>query len=466
MGTIISTGIGSGLDISGLVSQLVAAEGQPVASRLDRDEAGFQAELSALGSFRAALDTFRSSLSSLKELDTFLGRSVAQSNEDFVAALATTTAGPGTYAIEVEQLASAHRLVSTDFASATAVVGTGTLTVSLGSEGFALAIDATNNTLAGIRDAINDADTNPGVSATIVTGLTGSRLVLTSQTTGAANPITVTASGGDGGLTPLIYDPANSITNLTELDPAQNARILIDGLAAESETNTISEAIEGLDIDLLATNAVGETTIVSVGFDPAGAKQAVQQLVDSYNSLVDALAGLTAFDPETQVAGPLLGDSTVRGLTTQLRRELNNPLQLPGNPFGGLFAVGIATDVEGRLTLDETELDAALAQDFDSVGALFSTADVGIAVKLDSLLEPYLSLDGILDNRTDGLNASIEDITDRRETLNERLVRLETRLLREFNALDSLLAQFNSTSGFLSQQLNNLPGFDTLLNTR
>ena len=463
MGTIISTGIGSGLDVSGLVSQLVAAEGAPLSTRLDRDEAGFQAELSALGSFRSALTTFRSSLTSLKEIDTFLGRSVAQSSEDFLLANATTAALPGTYSIEVQQLASAHRLASTEFTNGSTVVGTGTLTVSLGAAGFGLSIDASNNTLEGIRDAINGAENNPGVSATIVNGTTGSRLVLTAQTTGNANAITVTASGGDGGLTPLIFDPANTITNLTELDPAQDAQVLIDGLTAVSGTNTVSGAIDGLDIDLLATNAVGETTTVTVGFDPAGAKQAVQTLVDSYNALVDALAELTRFDPETEIAGPLLGDATVRNLTAQLRRELNNPLELPDNPFGGLFSVGISTDIDGKLTLDEAELTAALEQDFDSVGALFSTEDVGIARRLDSLLEPYLSVGGILDGRNDGLNASIEDIADRREALGERLTALEARLFREFNALDSLLAQLNSTSGFLAQQLNNLPGFDTLI---
>ena len=459
MGTIISSGIGSGLDIAGLVSQLVAAEGQAQSFRLDRDEANFQAELSALGSFRSALTAFRDALTSLKDLDTFRGRSVTLSGEDFLSATATSAALPGSYEIEVERLASAHRLASQEYLNGSEVVGTGTLTINLGAAGFALSIDGTNNTLAGIRDAINSADNNPGVSATIVNGITGSRLVLNANATGTANAIVVTASGGDGGLTPLIYDPVGGTTNLTELAPAQDARVLIDGLAAEGGSNTISGAIDGLDIDLLAVNAVGETTTVSVGFDPDGAKEAVTQLVDSYNALVDSISSLTAYDPETEVAGPLLGDSTVRNVVFQLRRALNAPISVEGNSFAGLFDIGISTDLEGRLTIDDTDLNNALEADFDAVGELFSTEGTGIALRLDGLLEPYLASEGLIDNRTDGLNDSIEDIADRREVLSDRLIALEARLFRQFNALDGLLSQLRSTSAFLTQQLDNLPGF-------
>ena len=458
MGTIITSGIGSGLDIGGLVTQLVAAEGQADSFRLDVDEAGFQAELSALGSFRSALVTFRSALEALKDIDSFRGRQVALSGEDFLAAVPGTDAAPGTYEIEVERLASAHRLASAEYLSGDAEVGTGSLTINVGAAGFALTIDESNNTLAAIRDAINNAENNPGVSATIVNGVTGSRLVLNANEPGTINNLVITASGGDGGLDDLVFDPINGTTNLTELAPAADSRILIDGLAAEGSSNTISGAIDGLDIDLLSVNTPGETTAVTVGFDPDGAREAVTQLVDSYNALVDAIGSLTAFDADTQVAGPLLGDASVRNVTFQLRRELNEPIGIAGNPFSGLFEVGISTDLDGKLTIDEEALTAALDSSFDAVGELFSTEGSGIALRLDAVLEPYLASEGILDNRTDGLNASIEDIADRREALNDRLVALEERLFRQFNALDGLLAQLRSTSEFLTRQLATLPG--------
>ena len=459
MGTIASTGIGSGLDISSLVSQLVAAEGQPQAVRLDQEEARLQGKLSALGSLRSALSTFQSSLEKLQDIDSFRGRQVALDSEDFIAVIPTATALRGTYSIEVEQLASAQRLATADppFASPDAVLGTGDLTFTIGGSGFSVTIDETNNTLAGIRDAINDAPTNTGLSATIVTGVDGSRLVLRADASGAANAVTVTTTGGDGGLLPLVYDPSGGTTNLVELEPAQDASVLIDGLRAQSATNTISEAIAGVDIDLLAVNEAGVTTTFSIDFDQTGAEEAVANLVESYNTLLDTIRPLSAFDPESQIAAPLLGDSTLRNVTLQLRRELNNTINSNG-PFTSLFDLGISTNVEGQLELDTTKLKAALDTDIDGVADFFANETFGLAGAIDGIIEPLLQSGGILESRTDGINSSITDIGERREALGLRLESLEARLLRQFNALDSLLSQLNSTSGFLTQQLSNLPG--------
>jgi len=460
MGTIFSSGVGSGLDVAGLVSQLVAAEGAPASARYDREEASLQAELSAFGSLRSSLDELRSALGSLKDLESFRGRAVTQSGTDFLSASATSSSVPGSYDIEVELLASAHRLASDPFVTSDTVVGTGTLTVTAGSGGaFALTIDDTNNTLAGIRDAINDADNNTGVLATIINGVDGSRLVLTASNTGLTNPITVTQTGGDGGLVPLVYDPLNLITNLTEVDPAQDARILINGFAVESASNSVSGAIDGLDIELLAANLPGETTGLTVSYDQSGAREAVTQLVDAYNAFLDATSELASFDPEAQTRGPLFGDTTLRTLQFQLRQELTAAVAELTGPFDNLVDIGITTDLEGRLSLDAAKLDAAFVADFDAVGVLFSDETQGIAKRLDARIEPYLAGGGLLDARTDGINASIELIGERRETLNTRLIAVEERLFRQFNALDTLLAELQSTSGFLTQQLDNLPGF-------
>ena len=450
MGSVITSGVGSGLDVQGLVSQLVAAEGAPQTLRLNRQEAALQGELSALGTLRSALAEFQSALASLKDLDTFRGRTVTRSAEEFVSVTAGSTAAPGRFSLEVEQLASAQRLASGPFTDQNSVVGTGTLTIAVGSASFAVDIDSDSNTLVGIRDAINGAAGNTGVVATIINAVDGSRLVLSSTETGLANTLTVTEADGDGGLVALVYDPDNSIENLSEIDPAQDARVLIEGFAVESASNTISGAVGGIDITLLAENAPGEETAVTVGYDRPSARTSIDALVESYNSLVDAI--------ETETAGPLLGDAAVRNLTFQLRRELGASVSGLTGPFASLIDLGITAELDGKLAIDGTRLDSAFDADFDAVGELLSDADSGIATRLDALLEPYLQTGGLLDTRTDGLNASIEDIGDRRESLDERLVAVEARLFDQFNALDTLLAQLQTTSNFLSQQLANLPG--------
>ena len=291
----------------------------------------------------------------------------------------------------------------------------------------------------------------------------GARLILRSTETGATNNIVVTQSGGDGGLAPLTYDPANSVENLIEIEPAQDARALIDTFAVESPTNSISGAIPGLDISLLATNAVGETTTLAVAYDQESAQAMVGKLVESYNALIDAVASVASYDPESKTAGPLFADAGLRNIEFQLRRELGRGLESLGGPFENLSQIGVSVELDGKLSLDTTKLSAAFDASFDGIGQLFSDSEDGLAVRLDQLLEPYLASGGVLDGRNDTLKSTIDDIADRRESLNQRLATLEQRLFRQFNALDTLLAQMQTTSNYLAQQLSNLPRADSLI---
>jgi len=458
MGTIVTSGVGSGLDIASLVSQLVQAEGQPAAVRLDVEEARLQGKISALATLRSALATFRDAVAELKDLDSFRGRQVSLSSPDFVSATAAANVNPSSYQIEVERLASAHRLNSQAFASQDDVIGTGTLALSLGGSAFTVDIDASNNTVAGIAEAINGASENTGITANVINGVDGTRLVLSASETGADNTIVVTESGGDGGLSVLVYDPVNAITNLTELTPALDARALIDGFAVESSTNSVSGAVTGMTFELLGQNEVGVTTTVAVSFDRESARELVGKLVEGYNALIDAIAGTASFNPETGESGPLFGDSGLRNVSFQLRRELNDSVTGLDGPFSLLQQIGVETALDGRLSIDATRLDAAFDTDFDAVGQLFADAEQGLAHRLDQRLEAYLGSDGLLDGRDTSLKASVDEIGDRREALQARLVALEARLSRQFNALDGLLAQLQSTSNFLSQQLASLPG--------
>ena len=458
MASIVSTGIGSGLDIAGIVQQLVAAEGQPVETRLNQQEVRAQAKLSAFGSLKSALAELRDKLETLSKQDEFLKRRAVSSDEAIFDAATTSNALPASYSLEVLALAQSQKLTSGAFADASAAVGTGTLTVTVGTASVDVEITEENNTLAGIRDAINNAPDNPGVGATIVNADSGSYLILTGRETGAANTITLTQSGGDGGLAALEYDPGNGLASLSESRAAQDARIRVDGFDAVSTTNLFEGVVQGVSITVSSLTDTGSETL-TVENDTAAVSELVNGFVESYNSLIDTLESLTSFNIDTEIAGPLLGDSTVRSIRDQIRRELSAAVRSEELPFSTLSEAGVEVQLDGKLAVDETRLDNVLTSDFERFGRLFSLED-GFGTRLFALTDGFLDSDGIIETRTAGLNSQIDGIADDRESLNERLASLESRLLRQFNALDSLLAQLSSTSNFLAQQLASLPGVE------
>lgn len=462
MASIVSTGIGSGLDIAGIVQQLVAAEGQPVDARISQQEARAQAKLSAFGSLKAALADLRDKLDTMKTQTSFLARKAVSSNEEYFTATTSTDALPASYSLEVVQLAQTQKLTSGAFIDSDTVVGTGTLTISIGASTSDIEITTENNTLAGIRDAINSASDNPGIAATIVNADSGSYLILTSEETGVANAITVTQTGGDGGLSALEYDPVGGLNSMTETIAPQDALIRIDGLDVMSDTNTFAGAVQGVTISVLQESS-GATATLAVENDEETVRQLVADFVESYNAMIDTFDNLTSYNAEADQAAPLLGDASIRGIRDQIRRALSDPVTDLEAPFSMLRDVGVELQLDGKLTINDDELSVVLADDFVKFGQLFSTTD-GLATRLYELTDGYLETDGIIESRTQGLTTTIEGFADDREALNERLALLETRLLRQFNALDSLLAQLTSTSNFLTQQLGNLPGVKTPTN--
>jgi len=456
MASIVSTGIGSGLDIAGIVSSLVAAEGQPVELRIGQNEAKAQSRLSAFGSLKSALSDFRDKLDVMKSADKFLTRKAISANEDIFTAIAGTSALPAQYDLEIVQLAQSQKLTSGAFVDADTAVGTGTLTIGLGAVTADIEVTAENNTLSGIRDAINASIDNPGISATIVNADSGSYIILTADKTGLANEITVTQVGGDGGLSTLEYDPGLGLNSLTESIAAQDALVRIDGLDIASSTNTIEGAIQGVTLDLFA-GTQGSTEKITIENDESAARGLVEDFVESYNALVNTLDLVTDYNAESETAAPLLGDATARSIRDQIRRELSATVNDINAPFGTLAEVGVETQLDGTLSINDSQLSGVLGEDFVKFGQLFSSTD-GFATRLYDLSDGFLKSDGIIETRSAGLQTQIDGLSDERDSLNERLASLETRLLRQFNALDSLLAQLNSTSNFLAQQLDNLPG--------
>ncbi len=458
MASIISSGIGSGLDIAGIVQQLVAAEGQPVESRISQQEARATAKLSAFGSIKSSLADFRDKLEVMKDLDKFLSRRAESSNSEFFSVTAGSDALPASYSLDIVQLAQAQKLTSSAFADTETAVGTGTLTLTIGTTSADIEITSENNTLAGIQAAINAAPDNPGVAATIVNADSGSYLILTAESTGAANGITVTQAGGDGGLSALEYDPGMGLTALTESIAAQDALIRIDGFEVGSDTNSFSGAIPGVAIDIFQQTS-GSSETIRVENDVEAVRDLLDDFVESYNQLIDTFDSITNYDAETEVAAALVGDATIRSIRDQIRREMSNAVDNPNLPFSVLRDIGIEVQLDGSMKVNDDEVSDVLASEFTKVGQLFADTSSGFATRLFDLTDSFLDSDGIIEARTKGLTETIDGLADDRTALTERLASLETRLLRQFNALDSLLAELSSTSNFLAQQLNNLPGY-------
>lgn len=389
---ISSPGIGSGLDINSLVSQLMAAESQPL-NDLTKQQQAYNQKLSAYGQVKSALSTFQTALQNLTSGGQLQALSATSSTPAVLSASATAQATPGSYQIEVQQLAQQQKLSSAGYATTNDVVGSGTLSIQFGTYNSAtntftanankaaasITIAPANDTLAGVRDAINAA--NAGVTATIVNDGTANHLVLTSTDSGAANSLKISVSDADGnnldaaGLSALAYDPtaaAGNGKNLGQIAAASDAKLTIDGIAITQSSNTLSSAIQGVTLNLAQTN-VGSPLTLNVSRDTQAITKAVQSFVDAYNTANATLKKLTAFNGVGAQNGILLGDATTRGLQAQMRSMLSNPVS-SGNALTTLSQIGVSFQRDGTLALDSTKLGTAITNNFDSIGALFNAA--------------------------------------------------------------------------------------------
>ena len=452
MGGLSSLGVGSGLDAGALVDRLVAAERAGPQRRLDRSEVNLRASLSAFGQMRAALDTLQESLPALEGLGG--GRSARVAPTGNLRANAADGATEGRFRVTVDALARAQSLAAAGYAGTDSSVGTGTLSIRLGAaDPVAVQIEAGSDSLAEVRDAINAAEA--GVSAAIIDDGTAQRLVLTAAETGAANAIEITVSDDDGndtdaiGLSALAFAPG--AMNLAELVGAEDAQLRVNGLAVTRGSNSIDDLIDGVTLDL--SRADPDLDIeVSVASDSGSARAALDKFVEAFNGVLTRVEGATRFDPESGQGSPLTGDSTARGLVSALRNTLLEGGDGEG-PFARLLDLGVRTGENGRLSIDDDRFDAALAEDFGAVGEVLG----GVAERFEATVATFVGDGGRFAARTDGLETRLEDIADRRVALDRRIDLVEARFRREFGALDVLISNLQSTSGFLASQLANLP---------
>jgi flagellar hook-associated protein 2 len=447
---------GSQIDVQSLVSQLIAAERAPLDKQVARDTSRVTTQISAVGTLMGSMSTFRSALSSLKTVDAFSTRQAVSADDKVFTATAGATAVAGSYDINVEKLATAHQISSNPFAQGSAhVVGTGTLTLSLGDKNFSVEITDSNSTLAGIRDAINGASNNPGVRATLVQGTSGSRLVLSSASTGAANDIEVAQSGGNGGLASLVYN-SGATTNYTQLTPAQDAIVNIANAKKTSATNIIEGAIDGVTLTLKGVSEDAQAaTSLTVSYDKAAVTTRINSFVKAYNALASQIKSLRGYDATTKAAGPMLGDSLLSGLESQMRRTLTDPVAAAGDTYRTLASIGITTQADGTLVVDDTKLQKALSVNFEAVGKLFGS-EQGVGAKLFTQADERLKSGGALEARSKTLVDQQKKITDRKQDIDARMLVMQKAYVAQFTRLDTLLSHLQVTSSYLSQQIDSL----------
>lgn len=448
-----AAGLGSGLDVGGIVKQLMTLERQPL-TRLSEQQSSFQSRLSAFGQLKSAMSKLQDAAAALTKKDAFASTTASAGETKAFTLSSNSSAQPGSYNVEVTALARAQRVASN--AAAAPTVGAGSLTISLGSYGADGSFAASGSeksisleagaTLKDLRDAINKADA--GVSAQIVNNGKVDQLVISSKETGEAQAFKLS---GTGGLADFSYDGGGAGA-MSTVQKAQDAALKIDGLEVTRSSNTITDVLEGVTLNL-AKVTEGETAI-SIARDDAASKKAIEDFTKAYNDLNSLMRSQTSYDADTKKGGALNGDSTVRSIQNQLRGVFSNPLSgLSGAK--SLADIGIKIGTDGKMAIDNKKLDAALADPTKKIGELFGGdgAVTGFAKTLESKIKGMLDTNGLLSARTDGISRSIKALDARKDIIEFRLERIEARYAAQFSALDASMASMSSTSNFLAQQL-------------
>jgi flagellar hook-associated protein 2 len=473
------TGIGSGIDIDSIVKASVAAEKAPKQNQIDKLESKTTTKLTSLGSLKSAVSEFQTALSLLNSSTSFLSKSATSSNTTALSATGTASAVAGSYKIEVSQLASSSKIASTAFSGgSTTAFNTGTVDIKMGGEAaLTINVDSTNNTLAGMRDAINAQGKTAGISATIVSDSQGSRLVLSSTKMGDGNDLTMTGTStgtGSGSLEDLTFPPATlnptDFASTADYDKAvakagktittaQSAKLTIDGLDVVSDSNTIDKAIDGVSIKLTGTTKTDEPLTLTVADNTTAVKTNVQNFVTAYNKMmttINSLTKVTTVANSDPVVAGLAGDATARSLVSSIRSELVSNSGGTG-AITALANLGVTTKQDGTLEVDSAKLDTAVSENYEGVAAYF-TGDDGLANRLTTKLKPYTDGGGILESRTTQLSSTITSLDKQQETLDLRMTALQERLYKQYNAMDALVSSLSTTSDSLASQLDSLPG--------
>tara|TARA_R110001583_G_scaffold26571_4_gene95769 strand:+ start:11460 stop:13508 length:2049 start_codon:yes stop_codon:yes gene_type:complete len=392
MSSITSTGLGSGLDINSIVTAIVDAEKDPAQSKILSSSAEATAKISAYGILNSELSAFKSSFSSLGLNSTFSAATATSSDSDILDTTLGIGAESGSWEFEVEQRAKAQTIVTSSansYSEATSEVGTGEITFRYGTyndDGSfsvnpdqaieTLTIDSSNNTLDKMRDAINEGDYN--VSASIINDGSNYRLVLTNKETGEENAMEMTVVDTDGGnddttgLSAFTYSATTK--HLNETSTAQDAKIIMNGIEITRSSNAITSVIEGVTLNINGETEVGKTVKLTINKDTSQVEEQLQAFVENYNNTITQMNTLTAYSGDGTSDGALNGDSTVRYIKNQMRGVLNTTLSHIGGAVQSFADLGMLTNRDGTLSLDETMLSDILENDIESVANFFTAS--------------------------------------------------------------------------------------------
>jgi flagellar hook-associated protein 2 len=451
--TITSQGIGSGLDISSIVSSLTSSFGASQQNQITNQENTLDAQVSAYGQFTSALDTLKTATSALSIPSNLEGFTASVADKTVASATTNDDAVAGQYSLLVNNLATAAQLTSAPLSS-TAGIGTGQLTLSVGGKSTSVNIDTTDNTLSGIAAAINSAPNNPGVTANIINTTAGARLVISGTATGATNGITVTQSGGDGGLAAIAYDPAGATNGLTQTTAASDASFSINGFPATSASNQVTTAITGVTINLVGASADATTpTTLTVSPDSTAAQTAIGNFTDALNGVLSTIQSLTSYDPTSGVAGPLNGNATLEAFQNQLQTILGKVVQGGTGGIKSLSDLGITADPDGSYDTDPTKLGNALTGNLSSVINLLSGTN-GLVTQVDALVNNYTKTGGLIDNINQGLTTGLKSLSDQQTALNAQLATYSATLTAQYNAMDTAVAKLKQMQTYLTAEFN------------
>ena len=442
---------GAVINVSSLVQQLVSATQAPQEALISSQTQAVTAQISALGTLKSALATFQGSLAALDTPGAFQIETTTSSDETAFTAAAGTGAPQGTYNVAISQLATAQQLLSGPVA-ATSAIGSGTLTLSLGGTSFNVTV-APTDTLADIAAKISSAAGNPGISATVLQGSDGAHLLLSSSLTGAVNTIQVSETDGGTSLASLTYGTGNT-ANYTQEAAAQDAAFSVSGVNFTSATNTVSNAIGGVTLNLLSTTAAPTTLTVSTDTDTVVTN--IQTFVSAYNTLQSTFASLGGYDASSGTAGPMMGNAVLSGIQNQVQHALYSIVNTGSSTYNTLASIGITTQSDGTLAVNTATLTAALGTNFGAVSQLFSSA-TGVASTLNTQITTALGSSGAITGAGQTLTAQENALTQKSNDLDQQMAALTASLTQQYSALNTLLSQLQSTSAYLTQAFATLP---------
>lgn len=469
MASVSSLGAGTSLDLSSLMTSLTTAENARL-TPLTSQQTSYKAKLTSFGVLQTALDKVKTATTALQSAGKIAGTAVSSTNSSFTATLTSGSSAPaGSYSVKVTQLAQSQSLMSQAATSANVNIGTPgttsrTLTIAqTGKTPLTVSLTEDQTTLTGIRDAINAKQ--GGVTASIIKANDNSyHLALTSNDSGTANAMTVSATGDDTLNAFISYDASASTNGMNVATKAQDAKFTVNDLEITRSSNTVTDALDGLTLNLKSVTNAGSTSTapetLTVTRDKTAMTTAIQNFVDSYNSLQTTIANQTAYTAVAQGAdsqdtsnGALFGDGTVRSITTQIRSQVISAQ--PNANYATLASLGITQDLNGKLQIDSTKLNTALTNKPDSVVQFFQGdgKTTGFGTQATTMLTKMLdSTNGSIQNAEDGINKSLKSIADNITTttasINTNLARYKT----QFTNLSVLVNKLTNTGNYLTQQ--------------